>query len=520
MIPQIDVLAIVARRQDLEAAEAAGSAHDAASPGVRHWQTSECDGSPIRWGEYRVDGDRRFTVALARATRTGGRAAGTFVAGLACRLNPGCLAMCGTCAGDPARTALGDVVVGDRVYEWDEGKRSASEHEPDHWPHLLDPRLLRAAQDFDPTRLTSYGEASEDAALLWFLEQLDRGQEPRSHPARQAYFPPGSWKPRLARLEREALIYRVSADRVALTAQGVERVRRRFHDDVDGPERLPFRVLAAPIASGSAVIADPRTWPGLRRAGMQKLAAADMEAATVATVAGSQGRPWLVAKGVTNFGDPRKDDRYQHFAARASAEVMFALLSDLFAADGARPSPGEPETVDRRPASTGSGAVTGKRKRRVAVLAATTVPAVMSLAYCLAVPDGGERQGVTCPDRHVAEADKVLIDGEEALTVADFHLISGSADHAADHPRVRIDGGNLLGENGADLRLLRGVPEADRLNCDTGEGAYVSQVPLASIDVGDVIVARSSQYVGKIKITGVGEGRLVAKTTSYFLLQE
>jgi hypothetical protein len=106
-------------------------------------------------------------------------------------------------------------------------------------------------------------------------------------------------------------------------------VQRRLYDDVDGPQQLPFRVLAAPMASGSAVIADPDVWGRLRTMGMRKITAVEMEAATIATVAHEGGLAWLVAKGVMDHADTRKDDRYKQFAARASAQVMFALLERL-----------------------------------------------------------------------------------------------------------------------------------------------------------------------------------------------
>jgi nucleoside phosphorylase len=196
---RVDVLVIAALREEFDAAEAAGLATAPAGPGVLRWEERDPDGiPPFLWGEYRTEGEARFTLALARPTQMGGRATGPFAASLVDRLRPASLAMCGVCAGNPTDTALGDVVVGEPVYSWDEGKQSTSGFEGDHRQFRLEPRWLRAAQDFDPSSLASYGDASEDEALLWFLEQLHRGQQPRNHPARDAYFPSGTWQPRLA----------------------------------------------------------------------------------------------------------------------------------------------------------------------------------------------------------------------------------------------------------------------------------------------------------------------------------
>src|SRR6185436_7784434 len=39
--------------------------------------------------------------------------------------DPACVAMCGICAGMREKTALGDVIIADRVFGFDEGKRVA-----------------------------------------------------------------------------------------------------------------------------------------------------------------------------------------------------------------------------------------------------------------------------------------------------------------------------------------------------------------------------------------------------------
>ncbi len=115
-----------------------------------------------------------------------------------------------------------------------------------------------------------------------------------------------------------------------LTDQGAELVQGWLYDDVDGPQGLPFEVVAAPMASGSAVVADPGLWAQLQHMGMRKIAAVEMEAATVATVAHQHQVPYcLIAKGVMDHADSDKDDRYKRFAARASAEVLYALLAQL-----------------------------------------------------------------------------------------------------------------------------------------------------------------------------------------------
>lgn len=103
------------------------------------------------------------------------------------------------------------------------------------------------------------------------------------------------------------------------------------------------------MASGGKVIEDPKIWAQLKDMGVRKILALEVEAATIATVAHEREVPqWLIAKGVMDHANFDKDDRFKEFAARASAEVLFALLGELL--DGTPPVPttapaGHPGTV-------------------------------------------------------------------------------------------------------------------------------------------------------------------------------
>ena len=317
---RVDVLVITALEAEFEAAK----------QGIPEWESCDPGGPfPYLRGERRRPDDSRLSVALARPVRMSGRHAGPIAAALSERLRPGCLAMSGVCAGNPAHVALGDVVVAEMTYEYDEGKLTADGFLGDLRPYALDDRWVRAAQDFDPAALPGYGPASEEEATAWLLERLYLGEEPTSHPAFGRYLPRGAWRPRTAALESAGLITRADPG-WTLTGAGRSHAARLRYDDVHGPERLPFAVTVAPMASGSFVAKAGDSWDRLRASGVRSVAALDMEAATIATVAATQRVPhWLVVKGVTDHADSRKDDRYQRFAARVSAEVLYALLDRL-----------------------------------------------------------------------------------------------------------------------------------------------------------------------------------------------
>ncbi|MEV6848251.1 hypothetical protein [Actinoplanes sp. NPDC051411] len=291
---------------------------------------------PKKWTEHDPDGDTPYatasagslSVALARPIRMGGRSTAAITTTLTDRLRPECLAMCGVCAGNPSETAPGDVVVAAPAYEWDEGKHTEDRFlpEPEQFPQ--EARWVRAAQNFVPDGLPSYGAATEKDAAVWLLERLYKRQDPIRHPARRRYFTPATWAAQLTMLESTGLIVPRDGG-FALTSDGRRTIRYMLYIDLDGPASLPFKVHTGPMASGSAVMALPGIW-GELAAHQRKILALDMEAATVATIGHERTVPhWLVAKGVSDHAGNDKDDRFKAFAAQASAEVLFALLEQL-----------------------------------------------------------------------------------------------------------------------------------------------------------------------------------------------
>ncbi|MEV4511784.1 hypothetical protein AB0K00_22780 [Dactylosporangium sp. NPDC049525] len=324
----MDVLIVTALREEYDAAHTVGL--NLASVAKTQWRKhDQATSAPYETIEVATTAGPPLSIALARPTRMGGRSTAPIATVLAERLDPQCLAMSGVCAGNPSDVVLGDVVVAEMTYEYDEGKRADTNFQGDHRHLLLDDTWIRAMQEFSPSDLPSFGPATRDEATLWFLERLLAGDEPRSHPARSRYFPDGTWRTRPSQMQADGLIDR-SGQGWALTDEGRRFIEQRLYDDVDGPRTLPFAVKVAPMASGSGVVKDGLTWANLAQMGVRSVAALEMEAATIATVARHQQVPhWLVVKGVMDHADPRKDDRYKRFAARASAEVLYALLTHL-----------------------------------------------------------------------------------------------------------------------------------------------------------------------------------------------
>ncbi|MBU2670246.1 hypothetical protein KOI35_42770 [Actinoplanes bogorensis] len=347
-LKSVDVLVIAALPMEYDAARSAGNGVE---PGGWRAQAVD-DQTPYETGEIHTPDGGRLTVALARPVEMGGRRTGTFVTRLTEHLRPTCLAMSGVCAGNPADTAPGDVVIATPVYQYDEGKQSGSSFFGAHQQYTLSDPWVRTAQGFQPAGLPSHGDATPDEATIWVLERLYQGQDPIKHPARDRYFPRGTWRERSVRIESDGLIAWTD-DGWTLTTAGTAKIRRTLADDVDGPDRLPFAVLTGPMASGNAVVQDHTVWDRLKGMGARKILALEMEAATLATVAAGSSVPhWLVAKGVMDHADFAKDDRFKRFAAIASAEVLFALLTQLIRPRAGQPALGVQAAAEVQPAIT------------------------------------------------------------------------------------------------------------------------------------------------------------------------
>ena len=325
---EADVLVVTALQEEFCAARDVAAAGVAGDPGVVSWEEHDEDPPPYHLGEYQLADGGSLLVALARPVEKGGTATGAVTGFLAERLRPRCLAMSGVCAGNPAEVVLGDVIFASFTYRYQEGKQSPAGFHPDHRQTPAHDGWIRAAQDLPLAGLSTHGSVTEEEARCWVLERLLAREDPRAHRARSRYIADERWAAMLAGLESDGLIA-MPVDRPRLTKAGREYIQRVLYLGVSPPRTLPYRVKAGPMASGDIVVKDGLTWDLLRAQGVETVAGLEMEAATVARMASSrENLPWIVVKGVMDYADPRKSDRFKPFAARASAEVMFRLLAN------------------------------------------------------------------------------------------------------------------------------------------------------------------------------------------------
>lgn len=339
----VDILVITALQLEYDAAMAAVSGGASGRIGVVEWakKPDETSNAPHLRGSWLTPMGDTLTVALARPTRMGITSTLPITSALIERLKPRALAMCGACAGNPGDVVLGDVIIAETTYTWDEGKRrlgpdGTSVFEGDHRQVPILNSWLRAAQDFRPAGLTSHGAASVDEARIWLLERLAAGEETKNHRAFTRYFPGKTWPERVKAFTMEGVVA-VEGAHLRLTESGRDMLDKFRLDESGSPDTLPFEVRVGPMASGNVVVKDGLTWEMLRRYGVRSVVGLEMEASAMGRAAFDAGLDqWVVAKGVMDYADPNKADRIKPFAARASAEVLFAFLAERMSASRTR----------------------------------------------------------------------------------------------------------------------------------------------------------------------------------------
>lgn len=310
------------------------------------WVKIETDDNWLmRGATFQAQGGKPVTVYATWMPRMGMESLAPLVPLQLNAHRPLMLAMSGICAGNREDVNLGDVILADRVWQYDVGKlkesADGSAFHADSNTMSPSAKWVQRLQDFriNPTATWPQGRPllPYDLQAEWLLVQLYHGHkdEVKDDPARATNCPDfGSvvqllWK-------REELV----EDELTLTDKG-EKKAKRLDLVSSGPVQAPMhRVHVATIASGSSVVEDTEAFSRLKKL-QRKTSGFEMEASMIASIAQTHDIPWMVVKGVSDFGDRYKDDRYRNFAARASAECLLSLLTSstdlLF--HGAEPLP-------------------------------------------------------------------------------------------------------------------------------------------------------------------------------------
>jgi nucleoside phosphorylase len=145
---KVDALIVTALAVEHRAAVEAGLDGIGGHPGIGAWERRDAHRpTPYEIGRFLLANGSTMRVALVRTTRIGCIAAAATASSLAERLRPRCLAMSGICAGNPSAVDLGDVVIADSAYVYDEGHRTVDGFTANHRQIPMPDGWVRAAQD-------------------------------------------------------------------------------------------------------------------------------------------------------------------------------------------------------------------------------------------------------------------------------------------------------------------------------------------------------------------------------------
>lgn len=298
------------------------------------WQSvSDSSGRLFADGQFMAKNNKNIHI---RATYAGymGREQAQAVASNILRETPvRCIAMSGICAGRRGKLELGDVIVAERLWSYDAGKSTIENGKEFFQGDMLQYRLpevwVQHMQNISAPAsspwLTERPELPLEHQENWVLLQLSAGKNPTEQDNFDVSCP--NWSEVIQRLWTRDWIRKST---IELTEEGKKYIERLKLLNPKGlPKPATFSIHVAPLATGATVKEDENIFSRLSQS-MRKVLGLDMEASGVAALAETFQIPAIIAKGVSDFGDKFKDDRYRTFAARASAEVLIAFLRDTY----------------------------------------------------------------------------------------------------------------------------------------------------------------------------------------------
>lgn len=297
----------------------------------KNWREFSVSGRNASKAEFVTDSGITITVVATWVASMGRESIQAVVGQLIGELHPKCLAMSGICAGRREKTQLGDVIFADRLWSYDVGKRVVEngievfqgdtlQYKPSETIVQNMQRTSSLYKSQDMAWMELKPQYSLEAQENWVLKQLVDGKNPTEQDSFYEKCP--DWSNVVLRLRKRGYVEKP----VKLTEVGEDYIQELLLFNPKGlPAEPGFSVHVAPIATGATVTEDEQIFDNLS-GHMRKVLGLDMEGSGLAASADSYNIPFIFAKGVSDFADPYKDDRYRTFAARASAELLVLLL--------------------------------------------------------------------------------------------------------------------------------------------------------------------------------------------------
>jgi len=353
---RVDALIVTALKDELDALLNVGTRLSADwKPGSDSW------GLPYYRGCIVSSRGRSLEIVAAQSSEMGETDAATTATRLICELTekksrPRCIAMCGICAGRRDAVRLGDIVVADRLFKFDNGKIEIIKHAGSGGDEITETNVFHDVKTFNlrtvwKRKVETFAGSwipvvsvprpkTLDHQRGWLLEKLfahetSGGLPAHELPERSIQCP--SWTRTVTSLLEEG--YVVLGPSLALTDFGrkyIERLRVLYPDhwprDCDHPS-----IHIGPIGTNARVQKDADLFKSLQKI-LRTILAVEMEGAAVGCVAEEAGVPCLVAKAVVDHADLEKNDNFRMYSCELSAAFVMAFLleSDVLTASAVR----------------------------------------------------------------------------------------------------------------------------------------------------------------------------------------
>ncbi|BDI28609.1 hypothetical protein CCAX7_006600 [Capsulimonas corticalis] len=280
-----------------------------------------------KWTIIKNDVGESLNVRVSWAPGAGPQEMGLHLQALLNEMPARFVGMTGICAGERDKTALGDLIVGERAFLYDQGKVVLNEHgQPVHkhdvetWGPNRD--TLQYVRSFDgwkplvaklPRRPTR--RQQRDWLIDWLLQNPTLSLNDIPDPEIDAH------APNVVQIAQK--LPKIFTKKYQLTAT-YRKINRRFDPAYHDPKASKAHIV--PVASGNAVRAD-NPFAQIQTP-IRSAIALEMEGATFYRIVSKDfpGAHSLFVKGVCDYADPEKDDSYHHYAAEASALYMLSFI--------------------------------------------------------------------------------------------------------------------------------------------------------------------------------------------------
>ena len=280
--------------------------------------------------EYFVYEKNGIYFALARGYDMGEADAGIMAQKFIDALKPKVIAMAGFCAGRKGKVHLGDVIVANKVYNYDNGKQiSETKSLPEISNYSLKGEWYQFIERLDEKWIENIATQAPKDFDQQTIELLSTLLEKDSMDAKKLYdlgnYP--DWKEVIANLQQQQYIS-ITGKMLKLTKKGKKFIEEYIVKNM-GDDTYEMKLHIGPIATGTKVQVWSEIFNVLESKHDRKTCAIDMEAHAIGKLSDINEIPFIVVKGVGDFADDGKAfaNRYIEYASCASCQFIIELFS-------------------------------------------------------------------------------------------------------------------------------------------------------------------------------------------------